>query len=188
MTISILFKNSKLELKQAISLLSTEYLNQSRKEVWADLGSGDGTFTLALTSLLQPGSTIHAVDRDRAVLNKISHEYNGSKIEKHTADFIKQDLSFKQLDGILMANSLHFVKDKISFIQMAKNYMGKESCFLLIEYDMNTSNQWVPYPIGFTALKELFLDAGFSLIEKLHEQPSLFGRANLYSAIVKNQL
>jgi ubiquinone/menaquinone biosynthesis C-methylase UbiE len=185
MTISVLFKNSKLELKQAISLLSTEYLNQSRKEVWADLGSGDGTFTLALTSLLQPGSIIHAVDRDKVALNKIPFDHKGSKIEKHTADFIKQDLDFEQLDGILMANSLHFVKDKSSFIQKAKKYMGKEGCFLLIEYDMNTPNQWVPYPVGFAALKELFLGSGFSLVEKLHEQPSRFGRANLYSAIVK---
>jgi trans-aconitate methyltransferase len=154
-------------------------------EVWADLGSGDGTFTLALASLLQPGSIIHAVDRDRAALNKIPHEYNGSKIEKHSADFIKQDLGFKQLNGILMANSLHFVKDKISFIQKAKNYLEGEACFLLIEYDMNTSNQWVPYPLGFAALKELFLDSGFSFVEKLQEQTSLFGRANLYSSIVR---
>jgi hypothetical protein len=53
---------------------------------------------------------------------------------------------------------------------------------------MNTSNQWVPYPLDFAALKELFLSSGFSLVEKLHEQPSLFGRANLYSAVVKNQV
>jgi ubiquinone/menaquinone biosynthesis C-methylase UbiE len=174
-----------LELKQAISLLSNEYLNQSRKEIWTDLGCGDGTFTLALASLLQPGSIIHAVDRDKTALNKIPDIYNGSKIEKHAGDFIKEDFRSNQLDGILMANSLHFVKDKTSFIQKAKNYMQKDGYFLLIEYDMDAPNQWVPYPLSFTRLKELFIGSGFSFVERLHEQPSLFGRAVLYSSIVR---
>jgi ubiquinone/menaquinone biosynthesis C-methylase UbiE len=31
---------------------------------WADLGCGDGTFTLALAAILPRGSIIHAMDRD----------------------------------------------------------------------------------------------------------------------------
>ncbi len=31
---------------------------------WADLGSGEGAFTLALADLLGPNGSIHAVDRD----------------------------------------------------------------------------------------------------------------------------
>ena len=37
---------------------------------WADLGAGDGAFTLALADLLPEGSTIHAIDRDRSALEE----------------------------------------------------------------------------------------------------------------------
>src|SRR5256885_13263720 len=38
-------------------------------EVWADLGSGKGAFTLALADLLGPGAVIHSVDRDERALS-----------------------------------------------------------------------------------------------------------------------
>src|SRR2546429_8733382 len=37
-------------------------------EVWADLGSGKGAFTLALADLLGAGAVIHSVDRDERAL------------------------------------------------------------------------------------------------------------------------
>jgi ubiquinone/menaquinone biosynthesis C-methylase UbiE len=37
---------------------------------WADLGSGDGAFTLALAELLGPGGRIVSVDRDAAALRR----------------------------------------------------------------------------------------------------------------------
>jgi precorrin-6B methylase 2 len=40
-------------------------------QTWADLGCGAGAFTLALASLLPAGSTIHAMDRDRAALAQL---------------------------------------------------------------------------------------------------------------------
>jgi len=46
-----------------------------RAGVWADLGAGDGTFTQALARLLEPGSRIYAVDRDRAALAALENGY-----------------------------------------------------------------------------------------------------------------
>ena len=36
--------------------------------VWADIGAGEGAFTLALADLLGPGARIVAVDRDAGAL------------------------------------------------------------------------------------------------------------------------
>jgi hypothetical protein len=55
-----------------------------------------------------------------------------------------------------------------------------------VEYDMEIANHWVPYPISFLTLKKLFNDVGFSFVEKISERPSVFNRANLYSAIVEH--
>ena len=101
-------------------------------------------------------------------------------------DFEKTTLPFENLDGILMANSLHYVKDKIMFIEKLKKNLNKNGCFLIVEYDMERSNYWVPYPISFLSLKKLFNDIGFSSVTKINERPSAFNRANLYSVMIYN--
>src|SRR5688572_27034876 len=87
--------------------------------VWADLGAGEGAFTLALAELLDAGSTIHAIDRDAGALEVLSSRYarlerrlgRAPRLKTHVADFTK-DPGLTDLDGVVMANSLHFMKDK----------------------------------------------------------------------------
>ena len=43
--------------------------------VWADLGCGDGIFTLALHSLVGPGSEIYAIDNDRHALDALMRHF-----------------------------------------------------------------------------------------------------------------
>ncbi len=49
-----------------------------------------------------------------------------------------------------------------------------DALFLIVEYDMNNANRWVPYPVSFRYLKQLFQKSGYGLIEKLREYPSVF--------------
>ena len=39
---------------------------------WADLGAGDGAFTLALADLVGPSARITAIDRDAASLRRLA--------------------------------------------------------------------------------------------------------------------
>jgi ubiquinone/menaquinone biosynthesis C-methylase UbiE len=174
-----------MELIEAAKMLDNNSINSMQKEKWADLGCGNGTFTLALAGLLQPGSIIYAVDTNLSALKQIPGDYNGVLIEKQKMDFEKENLQINKLDGILMANSLHYIKDKNSFIQKAKGSLEPDGRFLIVEYDTNIANQWVPYPLNFSSLTEQFNKAGFSSIRKLQERNSVFGRAKLYSAIIR---
>ena len=173
-----------MELNEAISFLPDD-ISTKEKTKWVDLGCGTGTFTLALASLFKPSSTIYAVDADSSSLKRIPGNYNGVIIEKQQSNFEKDELPLTGLDGILMANSLHYVKDKTGFINKISRMLQPAGCFLLIEYDTDKSNQWVPYSLSFLNAKKLFSEAGFSSIHKLQEKPSLFGRANLYSLFIK---
>lgn len=84
----------------------------------------------------------------------------------------------------MMANSLHYVKDKIKFLEKMKSHIHMDGCFLIIEYDTEVSNRWVPYPISFLSLKKLFHDAGYSSVIRINEMPSAFNnRGNMYSAV-----
>jgi SAM-dependent methyltransferase len=151
---------------------------------WADLGCGDGTFTLALASLLAAGSTIHAMDRDASALRNIPSAHNGVRIETHRGDFTNQTWPFGDLDGILMANSLHFVDDQPTFIRACESRMTLRRRFLIVEYDTSEASRWVPYPVGQTRVNALFASAGYSSIRMLRSRPSVYRRASLYAAVI----
>lgn len=135
-------------------------------QLWADLGCGSGTFTRALASLLPVGSKVLAVDKERQDLPNFIQ-----------ADLINDDLQLGALDGILMANSLHYVMDKP---QLIRKFNAPK--LLIVEYDTSRSNPWVPYPIDYTTLEQLAASLDYYIV-KLATQPSRFG-GTMYSALL----
>jgi trans-aconitate methyltransferase len=148
---------------------------------WADLGCGSGTFTAALSDLLLSGSQLFAVDKKFQVFPKNQHVM----INFIQADFEKDMLPLSGLDGILMANSLHFTKDKIQLIRKLETYFINNPTFLIVEYDTNSGNRWVPYPLAFQNLKDLFNELGYTNINKIAERPSVYNHACIYSALIQ---
>lgn len=174
-----------MTLQEGIALIKTDKIDSFKAATWADLGCGSGLFTNALASLLEDESTIYAVDKNLSLFHKDSSLKN-TLIKPVELNFEKTSLHFDKLDGILMANSLHYVKNKNDFLEKTKTCLNLNGCFLIVEYDMETADHWVPYPISFLSLKKLFHDVGFSFVEKISERPSAFNRGNLYSAIVEH--
>ena len=116
-------------LADAIEMLADSGVEALGPTTWADLGCGDGTFTLALAVRLAAGSTIHAMDRDGAALRKIPSAYKGVRIKTHRGDFTNQTWPFADLDGILMANSLHYVDDHAALIRACEPRMTSRVAF-----------------------------------------------------------
>jgi len=172
-----------MEIKQAITFLDHPLVIPSGKTTWADLGCGSGLFTYALANLISHDSTIYAVDKNKIRLQE-QHHHPSITIVPQQLDFISEDLPFQNLDGILMANSLHFVKDKMALIQKLALYINPNGLFLIVEYDTNTPNPWVPFPVSYVLLEKLFNEAGYKTVQKIHEAPSAYGRANIYSAVI----
>jgi SAM-dependent methyltransferase len=173
-----------MRLRDAIDMLADSGVEALGPTTWADLGCGDGTFTLALAALLAAGSTIHAMDRDGSALRRIPSAHNGVRITTHYGDFTNQRWPFADLDGILMANSLHYVDDQATFIRACESRMTSQRRFLIVEYDTNEASRWLPFPVSQTRLAALFAPAGYSSITLLHSRPSVYRRASLYAAML----
>jgi len=168
-----------MTLREATALIdaATPLLQHAHPQHWADLGCGAGLFTEALTHLLPSRSTVYGIDT-KPTLRQTSH------IIPIKADFIKDDLSLRDLDGILMANSLHYVKDKPALLDKLSTYMRPDSPMIIVEYDTDQPvSTWVPYPLSYTSLTKLFTAAGYPRMQKLGQRPSAYGRANIYAAI-----
>lgn len=170
-------------LKDAIELIKSDHITKTGKQLWADLGCGSGIFTAALANLLPAESKIIAVDKNRSTLNRIPSEINNVAIKKIDADLTTTELP-GELDGILMVNSLHYVKEKDLLLKKMLTRIKEDGCFIIGEYDTDTSNPWIPFPVSFKSLANLFDKEGF-VVTKLNEKPSVYRRANIYSAVVR---
>jgi SAM-dependent methyltransferase len=152
---------------------------------WADFGSGEGAFTLALADLLGPPGSIHTVDRDGRAL-EVQHRALGERfpsvtVTPHVADFTKP-LELPPLDGIVMANSLHFQRDKLAVLGLVLGYLRPGGRLVLVEYDADRGNPWVPYPLSFRTWTTLAAEAGFRETRRLASVPSRF-LGSIYSAV-----
>ena len=168
-------------MQNALSLLENGFLNDQKPQAWADLGCGSGLFTLALNKILPGESTIYAVDKNISSFRIRDFPKDALIIPVET-DFIHDALSIEPIDGILMANSLHFVKDKSRFLEKMKTLFRNEPVFLIVEYDTDRPNPWVPFPMSFLKLKTLFTSLGFRQVTKLSEYPSRYNSGTIYSA------
>ena len=168
-----------MTLSDAKALINCDQLNASQPQTWFDLGCGAGLFSKALHTLLPQGSLIYAVDQQPAT-------FNSKEIKFLQLDFVKDKLPVYSVHGIIMANSIHFVKDKAQFLERIKKHLLIDGSFLLVEYDMEVSNKWVPYPLSFLAATTLFKKVGFEFANKISERASIFNDQRIYSALFLN--
>ena len=136
--------------------------------IWADLGAGAGTFTRALADILGPGSMIYAVDKGPDALAALERaaRVDGVRIVPLLGDFTRAlalpGAAPGTLDGILLANALHFVPEPARVLQSLVRWLRPGGSVVLIEYDRRRANRWVPYPIEKARLAELAEQAGLS--------------------------
>jgi len=145
--------------------------------VWADFGAGHGAFTLALAELLGPSGEIYAVDKDKRSLAQLQkemrHRFPEVILHIRTADFAAP-LQLPPLDGVVMANSLHFVRHKDVALRLARSYLKPEGRLILVEYNTDAGNPWVPHPLSFPTWAALAQKNGFAHTELLARRPSRF--------------
>lgn len=160
---------------------------------WADFGSGGGAFTLALRELVGADAEIYSIDRDAGRLREQERAFqqrfppsqgNPSHIHFIHADFTRP-LELPPLDGIVMANALHYFKDKEKILQYVRSFLKAEGVLLLVEYNVDVGNPWVPHPLSFETFRKLAPRAGFSTPRLLATAPSRFLN-EFFSAAARN--
>jgi ubiquinone/menaquinone biosynthesis C-methylase UbiE len=152
---------------------------------WADLGSGGGAFTLALADLIGSQGHIYSVDKDRGRLSEQQRAMRASfpavKVDYMVADFTKR-LDLPPLDGMVMANSLHYVRNKGPVLQLIQSYLKPGGRLLIVEYDTDRGNMWVPFPFSYPTWEQMAQQNGFVETQLLARYPSRYFN-EMYSAM-----
>jgi len=174
-----------LELSTAARLIEKGISQSATPQKWVDLGAGTGLFTNALASLLGAGNMVYAVDKDSTSLNAIKVNYTQAVITKVQKNFIDEDLNWEKWDGVLMANALHFASDPLTLLHKINQTLQPNGRLIVVEYNTDKPNPWVPYPVSFLSLTKLVKTAGFTSATLLDEERSLYNRATIYSAMIQ---
>lgn len=153
---------------------------------WLELGAGTGAFTLALVELLGGSADVAALDRDAGALRRLeesARRFPAASLRAVVANFTEPlPVEAASFDGVLMANSLHFVRDKEPVLRAAIDAIRPRGRFLLVEYGSDRGNPWVPWPIGFESWAELATRVGLVDTRKVGEVPSRF-LGTIYAAV-----
>jgi ubiquinone/menaquinone biosynthesis C-methylase UbiE len=140
---------------------------------------------LALADLIGPTGHIYSVDKDRGALREqeraMRSRFSATTVRYLTADFTQQ-LDLPPLDGIVMANSLHYVRKKDPVLQLIRSYLKPGGRLLIVEYNVDRGNMWVPYPFSYRIWEVLARQSGFSDTRLLATVPSRFF-GEIYSAV-----
>ena len=157
---------------------------------WIDLGAGGGTFTRALVDLLDVGSRIYALDRDADAVAALSTwaRAHAPHVTAMTADLSRaldlEALIGASLDGILIANALHFIRDADEVLARLAASLRPGGRLVLVEYDRREASRWVPYPVPISRLPSLAAAAGLSPFTVTASQPSMY-QGVLYAAFAR---
>jgi ubiquinone/menaquinone biosynthesis C-methylase UbiE len=150
---------------------------------WLELGAGNGEFTLALAECMGSGE-ITAVDLDQWALSelegRVAARYPDIRVASVVGNFT-HGLPEGPFDGVLAANSLHFVADPVPLLRAVRAVLRPEGSLVVVEYDAEHGNPYVPHPISAARLERLATVAGLATPRLLHRVPSRF-LGSIYAA------
>ena len=156
---------------------------------WLELGAGEGAFTLALADLLGPGASITALDRDASALRRLTDEltrrFPDRALRTIVGDF-REPLPAGRFEGILAANSLHFVADPVEVLRRAAAVLRPGGRLIVVEYDADRGNPWVPHPFSARRFATIAAAAGYADAREIGRVPSRFLGA-IYAAAAERQ-
>jgi SAM-dependent methyltransferase len=126
------------------------------------------------------------VDRDGRALARLARNARteGLRVTTRVADFtdpIEWPPDVAPLDGMLFANSLHYVREPGALLVKMRGDLRPGGRVVIVEYDRRRPNPWVPFPIDAADLPALAREAGLAEPVVAARGPSAFG-GDLYVA------
>ena len=110
------------------------------------------------------------------------------EIKKHQKNELKKknEIEKKRLQKEFLqkkiSNSDEDINTSSKYIHLDRSSLNQNGRFILVEYNVDRGNHWVPYPLSFTSWRQLAQKSGFKQTELLATYPSRFLH-EIYAAV-----
>ncbi|MBC8163076.1 MAG: class I SAM-dependent methyltransferase [Roseiflexaceae bacterium] len=159
--------------------------------MWADLGAGTGNFAWALAELIGPAGQIHAIDRDARAISALHARVRNAPalatILPQQADITKA-LALPVLDGVVMANLLHFLRDQQAQLERIAALLRPGGRVITVEYEQIAPLPWIPFPLAFARYAAMAEQAGLEQIARIGTRRSPTSGRTMYAAVAVRPL
>lgn len=117
---------------------------------------------------------------DGAVMANSLHYFKNPKLDEVELGISEKNI---KIIRVKQGDSNPHNPDKLTVLRNVRSFLKPNGLLLLIEYNVDSGNPWVPYPLTFESWRTLALRAGFNEPRLLAKRPSSFLR-EFYSAAV----
>ena len=165
-------KAKKFDTKERIKELRPNHLLKdivgvTQGMVCVDIGSGTGTFSFPMLSLVGENGAVYAVDDSQVMLNHILKKNPPANLKTVCASANNTGLDNNIADFCLLSFIMHEVKEPVSLLKEAFRLLNNGGKVCVIEWKAELTSHGPPIGIRITSkhLKELFNQARLSYFE-----------------------
>lgn len=150
--------------------------------VVADLGCGPGCFTVPIARRIEPEGIVYAVDSSARMLEYLRSNLQRSKVKRSlikviNSDVAKTKIPSASIDFTVIANILHDVEDKDSFLQEVRRISKPKSKLLDVDWIGSETQVGPPLEIrlGEESARKILKENGFLVTKKIKSGPYHYG-------------
>ena len=149
---------------------------------WVEFGAGFGTYILALHTFLENGWIVALELEQKRVnfLEELVKTQGLSDVFIIRGDFYDAPLQTNSMDGILLANVLHFSSDLRDVLMEACRVLRANGVMIIVEYVVSSPLPWVPYPLPKQKLVRFLNENAFQDIHLLAEDHRTYSITAVY--------
>jgi ubiquinone/menaquinone biosynthesis C-methylase UbiE len=156
--------------------------------IWVDAASGDGVFAEVLLELSRSTLIVIGIDLRRSAVENFNHAVCHANTAIALQANLNSPLPIRPIDGILIANGLHFFDQSIQIRILDNCYRAlKDSgSLVIVEYNTAESTGVVPFPIPIASIDGLIATCGFEPVNKTTRVDSTY-LEEMYAILTKKK-
>ena len=145
-----------------------ELLGDISKKTIADVGAGTGYFSIRLAPKAKKVLALEIDPRFVKYIDSIKvHVLSVEEADKLTTRLVGKNnpkLKEKEVDDVLIVNTLGYLKDKVSYLERLKKGMKNKGRIIIVDYRKENSSKkgFANYLVTFEEVEKMLKEAGFT--------------------------
>lgn len=144
----------------------------------ADIGCGDGHYTIPMASMVGESGLVLAVDRNAKALSLLQGNLKTSGVKVDTVRILRADASktgipSKSVDFVFLANMFHDIEEKGELVKEVKRLLKPTGIAVDLDWTKNETLFGPPFDMRITEkeVENIFREFGFTEINYFNPDP-----------------